>query len=254
MDESGSHEGAPCIAVAACFGEKPEHWKQYERDWADTAKAYQKRPYHATDARPEDNALLASIVARWLSGLAITISYSDFDAVVPHRTRSIYGAEYTTSMRALIHVLAHFSHGRDIPWVKWILEAGHPEQPMVDKLLTESHGKAHIWSHEWVGKNDISTHAADLLAHLAAAARDATNPPLLDLIVANDRVLVRHMSRAELEQSVAHLYERTGWKKQHGPNPPSPKRIAERRLRVGRKFVTKWSKRIWFGYIGKLWR
>lgn len=177
IDESGYHEGAPCIAAGAVYAFKRQHWREYERDWFPRAVWYRDVGFHSTKARADDLDVLAAAVGRWLHAFAITISYDDYQSVVPHRIRSRYGGEYSTAIRALVHLLGIVAKDRKENAI-FVLEAGHREQQIVHKMLTDAKGHTFVADHMWVGKDNIATHAADLIAHVAAPHRSGIRSPM----------------------------------------------------------------------------
>lgn len=260
VDESGTDDQAPCIAVAVCYALKPEHWREYKRDWSPTAKKYEDEGFHAVDADAADLQVLAKATANWLAGFALTIGYDDFDAVVPHRVRSQFGAEYATAIRVMLHSFTDYCLKNDIlGGFTLVLESGHAEQPAVDKTLTATANargpggaRSALWSHQWVGKEDITTHCADLFSHLAAPTRNGAHPPLLDELFRPNPIrkfYVHHMTRQELEAAVETLYEYKKWKRRHGPNPTSKKKLRARRLRRLRSWGLGFWRRFWYGVL-----
>jgi hypothetical protein len=202
IDESGTHDGAPCICVAACLGAVSQ-WKQFCRDWEPRATKYVERGgYHAKMGSTDDNAFLASIIERWLWGMAVTISYDDFKRV-PHRLKSKFGAEYVTALRIIAVVLQHYCETNEIRWISWVLEAGHKQQEAADRFLTDlekNRPDFRVWGHDWVTKAEIITHSADLVAHVAARSYGGERLSLMDVI--EKSVLVRHWALADLLESV----------------------------------------------------
>ena len=203
IDESGTHDKAPCICVAACLGENMVQWTQFSREWAPRAAKYPKG-FHSTAASDYDKAVLANLIERWgLIGYAISISYDDFNTIVTRRLRSRFGAEYVTALRVIALVLREHCEANEIDRISWVLEHGHREQKGADRFLSglEDRGDFRIWAHKWAPKADITTHPADLVAHLAAGAFEGKKSPLLDVI--KRRMQVRHFERHELAETVA---------------------------------------------------
>ena len=204
VDESGTHNHAPCICVAAVFG-RQQQWNQLARDWGPRARYYEehRKPYHATGALDKDNALLAQVTARWLGGLALTIDYETFQDVVTHHIKSKWGAEYQTALRAIAYILANYVHHEHIDWMTWVLEAGHSEQSAANKYLgelVERRPGFRILSFRWADKRDITTHPADVASHVFARVQAGETVPLADTLATAIRH--RHWERAELEESV----------------------------------------------------
>ena len=201
VDESGTHDKAPCIVVAGVAGETGD-WKQFVRDWSARAATYPKG-YHASKAKDKDNKFLAHIVARWLSGVVLSISYDDFRAVVTPRLLSKYGGEYRHAVGMLSLILKDYAEKTKTRWISWVLERGHKEQEAVDRylhLLEENRPDLRIWAHVWANKEDITTHAADLSAYAVACAYGTGTSPLLEII--RQRMLIHQPTRAQLEEIV----------------------------------------------------
>lgn len=204
VDESGTHDKAPCICVAAVFG-RQQQWDELARAWGPRARWYaeNRNGYHATSALRKDNELLANETARWLQGLALTIDYKDFREVVTDGIRGEWGAEYQTALRAIAYVLSGYWRAHNIEWTTWVVEAGHSEQSAADKYLRELVKRRRdfrVMSYRWCGKEEIITHPADLAAHVFARRYAGETVPLADVL--STAVLHRHWERSEMEESV----------------------------------------------------
>jgi hypothetical protein len=201
IDESGSHGDSPALCVAGCLADVG-NWAGFCHSWRPRAAAYAERGFHATIARDADNAFLAELIAQWLNCFAVTVPYSTYKAVVPPKLRSKFGGEYGIGVR-LIAIVFHDVSGRlNLGRMAYVLEAGHPGQGSARKFLDEVtlDPAWHVQSHTWVGKEEIITHAPDLVAHLAAAARAGSRSPLLDVI--GSRLTIHDYTAAELRKAV----------------------------------------------------
>jgi hypothetical protein len=204
VDESGIHNSAPAICVASCWTTSTQ-WGHLTKDWAPRAARY-KHGYHATKASDEDNAALAALVRRRVAnGIALTIAYDDFNAVVSHTLRSRFGAEYVTALRVTVLVLSKVCQHEGYKWMSWILEAGCPGQSAADRLLTSiAHDpEFHLHSHTWASKADLTTHAADLIAHLFANERAGISSPLSAAV--GPQIVAHHVTREELSNYIERM-------------------------------------------------
>jgi hypothetical protein len=197
VDESGSHQDSPAICVAACFANAAQ-WRTYESSWRPTAEKYLPKGYHAAEASDADNAVLATILAQTLKGIVITISYDDFREVVTKNIRSVFGAEYNAAVRACAYTLRHWCDRYRVPYMTWVLESGHKGESSVNTFLSAIRRDRswRIWSHEWVGKEDLVTHASDLVSHEVAACYGRPASPLLESM--GPEIVRRHFTRKEL--------------------------------------------------------
>jgi hypothetical protein len=195
VDESGTH-GGPRLAVAACIAYAPQ-WRAFYQDWLPYAQKYiAGGGYHATDADKADNIALGHLIHQRLLGVAVTISYEDYKEAVPRDIKSHFGGIYVAGLRSLQVCLRTFCENEAIRWVKWILERGHKEQNSADQFLTSLGDSPanRYWSHEWVGKENLLTHAADLVAYLATV--DAGNTKPIELML-DKTVIVLHFRRQD---------------------------------------------------------
>jgi hypothetical protein len=199
IDESGSHE-APAIVVVACFATSTQ-WNHFRREWTPRACKYSGE-FHSADASDSDLDYLTSLLTRRLGGLATTIDYADFRDVVPEWIKSRFGAEYSTGIQAIALVLRHFCTKHGIRWMNWVLEAGHQGQASAELYLQKIVGNQdwHIRRHSWVGKEEVITHAPDLVAHEIGACYNREPSQRLKEIYRS--VAYRPFSREELAEAV----------------------------------------------------
>lgn len=207
VDESGTHGNAPALVVAACVA-TPNGWKQIRRAWAPRAAKY-PNGYHATKARDEDNLFLANLLPEHLeASLAVVVPYEVFKFVVPHEHRSRFGAEYATGIRACVHVLAYWCDHHWYDWTTWVLEAGHKGESsarqFLDSILRRPGG--HVWSHAWVGKDDLVTHAPDVVSHaIVQKLEQDGRSPLLEAVLKS--TVIRAFDRPTLQKAVTKGYD-----------------------------------------------
>ena len=177
FDESGTH-GCTHLTVSAIVG-KPVHWTQVEKDWAPTAAKYAKG-YHAADAKDTDNALLASILVRWLYGYTISIAYADFSHAT-NDVKSEFGSIYVTALRALTLNLKENAERHSVITQAFVLESGHKEEASahlyLSKLIT-NRLDFRVYSQTWVGKENLATHPADIAAYVMGSTYTAAPSPL----------------------------------------------------------------------------
>jgi hypothetical protein len=197
IDESGSHEGAPALVVAACLMTSTQ-WGHFGREWGPTARKYPKG-FHATDAVPEDRERLADVLDRRLEvAMAISIDYEEFKALVPQKIKSAFGSEYVSGIRAIAVTLAGWCEKNRINWLAYILEVGHKGEgsakQFFDEIVRRPH--THVFSHTWVGKENLITHAPDLIAY--ELARCYGKPHSATLTRLEPRLLCTHFDRESL--------------------------------------------------------
>ena len=209
VDESGTHGGAPALVVTACVG-TPKGWTRILRKWRPRAANYPKG-YHATQARDEDNLFLASLLQPHLeASMAVVIPYEVFKAVVPHEHRSRFGAEYATAIRACVHVLAHWCDNYWYDWTTWVLETGHKGENSARRFLDSILGlpASHVHSQAWVGKNDLVTHAPDVVSYAIVSTMESARPASTRLLAeVRKSTMVRAFDRPTLEEAVAKGYD-----------------------------------------------
>lgn len=177
VDESAKN-GLVCVAGVVST---PAEWEAFSTAWRPTADTYE-HGFHATKGRYTDNALLADLVSKLHTGCAMVITSDDF-RVVTAELRSVYGSVYTHALRALIQRYQQWCVATGTEWVAWVLEAGDKSARAARTVLDDLVGDPdfHIYSHNWVGKGELITHAADLVAYLATAG-EGTYSPLLRTI------------------------------------------------------------------------
>ena len=169
VDESGTHRGAAAMCVAFCLSTSTQ-WRAFTREWEPYARKY-PGGYHATKASDADNDALTGLVLRRVQGLAaFTFPYDDFKELTTPAIRSEYGNEYAFGVRMCLAAVDRWCGREGKRWVSWVLEAGCPGSDHVkvlfDKLLLEpEEERYHVFSHRWVGKEELITHPADLVAY-----------------------------------------------------------------------------------------
>jgi hypothetical protein len=202
VDESIVAGGPRRICVASCVA-TARQWKLLADEWRPTASKYEPKGYHAVAASVGDNAILAELIRKRLTiGLAVTIEYGDYEAVVPKRLRGEFGAEYETCCRICLMLMAKWCDRQNVRWLAWIVEKGMKGVDPFKNILDGAVGvpKWHVFSATLVDKGCLPSHAADLVAHLTAT--DYGNPPSPELKLMENVVCHRQITRDELVATV----------------------------------------------------
>lgn len=178
VDESGSHSNSPCLCVAACVG-SAARWTRFKNEWTPYATQYGEAGYHATAAKDSHNRILVQMVADIFQsgGFALRIAYEDVKAEVSQRHRSMFGEEYAMGIWVAIRFLASLCKLQHIDWLAYVIEDGHRGAPKAKEIFNaikrEPVGhpsRYNVYSDTWVGKEELTTHPADLVSHEWAKA------------------------------------------------------------------------------------
>jgi hypothetical protein len=195
IDESGTHDGAQALTIAACVGTATE-WQRFKDAWAPFAKKYERKGYHATKASDSDNRVLGRLMCEHLSAaLAFRTPYAASRALVSSDLRSQVGNEYTLAVRIVVDVLAHIAAQNDVDWISYLIEDGHPGAARTKQEFEQKKAlrpgdpfRKRVYSDTWVGKEELITHPADLLSYEwgTALGRESSTPNL-DLFRAQEK-------------------------------------------------------------------
>lgn len=203
IDESGTHAKAKSLCVAGCVGNYHE-WKRFSREWTPRAKKYQYG-FHATKARDADNQFLAQLIVKHLKfSFAVNFDYDDVRAVVGQPFRSRYGSEYAIGVRTSVGFMNEVCVMEGWKTVAYVIEDGargadHVKQWFADmKALPMSHpDRLRVYSDTWVGKEDVTTHAADLLSYEWGRVYEGATSDIVPRLP-KDRFYLHNETRAEL--------------------------------------------------------
>lgn len=203
IDESGSHKHALGLTMGACIA-TARQWKLLTKDWRPVASRY-PHGYHASGARHADNLALAALIDRRAdASTAVTITYADYQAAVPQKDRSKLGTEYLAAMKTTVGWLHLVLEYFNVPRMALIVERGHTKGgAAAEQYLSAALNdpvRFRIASVVWVGKEDLLTHAADLIAHVYAGNRDDPENAELRTIL-NRQTNTLCPSRAELVET-----------------------------------------------------
>jgi len=171
LDESGTHETSKSLCVAGCVGNYHQ-WSRFSREWTPRAKKY-KYGFHATVGSESDNKFLAHLMVKHLKfGFTVNFDYEDVRAVVSQPFRSRYGSEYAIAVRTAVGFMSEVCVIEGWKHVAYVIEDGAKGCEHVKKWFRDmvalplSHpDRLRVYSDTWVGKGDVTTHAADLLSH-----------------------------------------------------------------------------------------
>jgi hypothetical protein len=184
IDESGTHQGARALVVAVCAA-RPAQWLNLLDEWQPIAPP----DYHASEALDRDNVALATLMRKHLAnrrtGVAtgVIVSHRRFKVYTPKRFQSLYGGAYGFAVTWCALAVGEWSRRIGGGKVAYVIERGHKGEGHMDKVFKRIVGNAEnqafykVASHEWVGKGDIRTHPADLLANTMNARVEGRESP-----------------------------------------------------------------------------
>lgn len=160
FDESGTHDGAPILSVAACVGTQ-EQWSAFLKLWGNPRFHAKER-----DSDPLKPKLLDIISKTKLIGMICFVKPAVFENNVSHQWKSALGNAYATCLFACaLQICENCPDG-----VSFVIEDGQPNSEWVLKILrtmsTVTEWEKRITSVALVKKRDfVQLHAADFLAH-----------------------------------------------------------------------------------------
>lgn len=180
LDESGTHEGAPILAVAAYFGTQ-EQWDTFLENW-------RHEDFHACESRCEKLKpdLADAIDASGIDGAELCLRPHEFNSSASANMKSNVGNAYAVAVfLCVVGICELVSADNENARVAFILEDGQPNVSWVQRLLLSFMAEyPTIASVTIRAKNNTpQLHPADFLAH----SRSTTTIPWMNRLFANGR-------------------------------------------------------------------
>lgn len=179
LDESGTHTGAPILAVAGFFGIRGK-WDAFLEKW----------PYlefHACESRFDSikSQLMDAIDAAELEGIEACIIPQDFKTFASQDLKNTLGNAYAIAAYSCAVKICDIVKTSSDAKISFVLEDGQPNVEWVERLLLAMMDRYPIASVSRAKKSEFTQlHTADLLAH----SRSTTDTKCLDRLFAEKRV------------------------------------------------------------------
>jgi len=180
LDEGGTHEGAPILAVAGYFGTR-EQWEIFLGKW-------KHEHFHACDSpcdklKPE---LADAIDANEIEGAEVCLRPNEFNSSASADMKSNMGNAYALAVfLCVVGICKLVSAENENARVAFVLEDGQPNVSWVQRLLLAFMAEyPTIASVTVVSKGSTpQLHPADFLAH----SRNTTDTPWMNRLFAKGR-------------------------------------------------------------------
>jgi hypothetical protein len=146
-----------------------------------------------------------------MGGVALSIGYDDMREVLPSNQRSVFGEEYAVGVMITMKFLSAVIEERGLfELLAYVVEDGHKGAAKAKSLfeavkqfpLTDPR-RMHVWSDTWVGKEEITTHAADLMSFIWASDYGAAiDGETVSRLRRSGNFLFKHYRREAIENAV----------------------------------------------------
>ena len=174
LDESGTHAGAPVVAVAGFYG-NAEQWRAFRRMWEPHSA-----DFHAKDKSRKYPILVEAIDSSGINGILVTLGKNSYRANSTAQMISQLGNEYSLCAFECALGICRFA---DSP-TAFVFEQGQPNFKFVMGVLLDmlDAGDTRISSVTPARKEDfIELHPADFVSHLASSHDKPWLQKLFDL-------------------------------------------------------------------------
>jgi hypothetical protein len=181
LDESGTHDGSPILAVAGYFGTQ-DQWNVFLHKW-------EHADFHACESRFDESKpeLADAIDESGIKGGEVCIRPHEFKASASADLKSNMGNAYAVAVFLCVTGICRLAEAENTDArISFILEDGQPNILWVQRLLISFMAEfAMIASVTVVKKKDFpQLHPADFLAH----SRSTTDTPWMDRLFAKGRL------------------------------------------------------------------